>query len=147
MDSPSFPNPSTSTECTSINNGKEESIRKYNKKKTNTSAPLKLSTDPQSVAARRRRHRISNRFKILQSLVPGGSKMDTVSMLEEAIQYVKFLKEQISWLHQQAMVSESVIPIHHHQEFDLPNDYTEDQVQAVNEDYWFQCGENVAFNS
>ncbi|XP_060202465.1 transcription factor bHLH140 [Lycium barbarum] len=60
---------------------------------------VKLSTDPQSVAARERRHRISDRFKILQSLVPGGSKMDTVTMLEEAIHYVKFLKTQI-WLHQ-----------------------------------------------
>lgn len=64
---------------------------------------VKLSTDPQSVAARQRRHRISDRFRILKSLVPGGSKLDTVSMLEEAIHYVKFLKAQIL-LHQAALM-------------------------------------------
>ncbi|RAL47189.1 unnamed protein product [Cuscuta campestris] len=66
-------------------------------------AATKLSTDRQSVAARERRHRISDRFKILQSLVPGGTKMDTVSMLEGAIHYVNFLKAQI-WLHE-AMIN------------------------------------------
>jgi hypothetical protein len=55
------------------------------------------------VAARERRHRISDRFRVLRSLVPGGSKMDTVSMLEQAIHYVKFLKAQIS-LHQAALM-------------------------------------------
>ncbi|CAI9097279.1 OLC1v1033667C1 [Oldenlandia corymbosa var. corymbosa] len=69
---------------------------------------VKLSTDAQSVAARERRHRISERFKILQSLVPGGSKMDTVSMLEEAIHYVKFLKTQI-WLHQTMIMSTNIV--------------------------------------
>ncbi|XP_072953477.1 transcription factor HEC2-like [Typha angustifolia] len=49
---------------------------------------VKISKDPQSVAARMRRERISERIRILQRLVPGGTKMDTASMLEEAIQSI-----------------------------------------------------------
>ncbi|PPR89681.1 hypothetical protein GOBAR_AA31003 [Gossypium barbadense] len=48
---------------------------------------VRISDDPQSVAARHRRERISEKIRILKRLVPGGTKMDTASMLDEAIRY------------------------------------------------------------
>ncbi|XP_042502414.1 putative transcription factor bHLH086 [Macadamia integrifolia] len=60
-----------------------------------SSAPSK---DPQSIAAKNRRERISERLKILQDLVPNGAKVDLVTMLEKSISYVKFLQLQVKVL-------------------------------------------------
>ncbi|KAL0392112.1 UNVERIFIED_CONTAM: Transcription factor [Sesamum radiatum] len=56
------------------------------------------ATDPQSLYARRRRERINERLRILQNLVPNGTKVDISTMLEEAVHYVKFLQLQIKLL-------------------------------------------------
>ncbi|OIS96134.1 transcription factor bhlh84 [Nicotiana attenuata] len=63
-----------------------------------TRASRGTATDPQSLYARKRREKINERLKILQNLVPNGTKVDISTMLEEAVQYVKFLQIQIKLL-------------------------------------------------
>ncbi|XP_051196219.1 uncharacterized protein [Lolium perenne] len=54
--------------------------------------------DPQSLTAKNRREKISERLRTLQQLVPNGTKVDMVIMLEKAISYVKFLQMQVKVL-------------------------------------------------
>ncbi|PWA72698.1 hypothetical protein CTI12_AA267990 [Artemisia annua] len=63
-----------------------------------TRAGRGAATDPQSLYARKRRERINERLKVLQNLVPNGTKVDISTMLEEAVTYVKFLQLQIKLL-------------------------------------------------
>nr|GMC54330.1 transcription factor bHLH85-like [Ipomoea batatas] len=64
----------------------EQTIRNGNPKKR-----IRVSRD-------RRREKINERLRILQSLVPNGTKVDISTMLEEAVHYVKFLQLQIKLL-------------------------------------------------
>ncbi|MCO5613254.1 hypothetical protein L7F22_067530 [Adiantum nelumboides] len=78
-----------------------------------------ISKDPQSVAARQRRRRISEKIRVLQRLVPGGTKLDTAAMLEEVAQYVKFLKAEVEkveamedWMSLKAAAGPNLIDMH-----------------------------------
>lgn len=56
------------------------------------------ATDPHSIAERLRRERIAERMKALQELVPNANRTDKASMLDEIIDYVKFLQIQVKVL-------------------------------------------------
>ncbi|CAN1167193.1 Transcription factor bHLH52 [Linum perenne] len=52
----------------------------------------------QSIAARKRRRKISEKTQELGKLIPGGNKMNTADMFQAAGKYVKFLQAQLAVL-------------------------------------------------
>ncbi|KAE8811026.1 Transcription factor bHLH85 [Hordeum vulgare] len=52
---------------------------------------------PQNLYAKRRREKINDKLRVLQKLVPNGTKVDLSTMLEEAVLYVKFLQLRIKF--------------------------------------------------
>ncbi|MED6169303.1 hypothetical protein PIB30_020284 [Stylosanthes scabra] len=85
--------------CHELNGGESSSLNlKYSTGNGKSRSSRGSATDPQSIYARKRRARINERLRILQNLVPNGTKVDISTMLEEAVQYVKFLQLQIKLL-------------------------------------------------
>ncbi|OIT27078.1 PREDICTED: transcription factor bHLH84-like [Nicotiana attenuata] len=76
----------------------DESFNASHELTRKTRASRGSATDPQSLYARKRRERINEKLKTLQSLIPNGTKVDISTMLEEAVLYVKFLQLQIKLL-------------------------------------------------
>ncbi|KAL6502882.1 Transcription factor une12 [Orobanche hederae] len=56
------------------------------------------ATDPHSIAERLRRERIAERVRALQELVPSVNKTDRAAMVDEIVDYVKFLRLQVKVL-------------------------------------------------
>ncbi|XP_047328904.1 transcription factor bHLH7-like [Impatiens glandulifera] len=56
------------------------------------------ATDPHSIAERLRRERIAERIRALQELVPTINKTDRAVMMDEILDYVKFLQLQVKVL-------------------------------------------------
>ncbi|GJN30633.1 hypothetical protein PR202_gb18955 [Eleusine coracana subsp. coracana] len=84
------------TVCSNVSSASKKSSSSSGRAKAR--AERGAATDPQSLYARKRRERINERLKVLQNLVPNGTKVDISTMLEEAVQYVKFLQLQIKLL-------------------------------------------------
>ncbi|OIW08095.1 hypothetical protein TanjilG_06638 [Lupinus angustifolius] len=58
----------------------------------------KRTISAQSIAARERRRKITNKTQELGKLVPGGSRMNTAEMLNAAGKYVHYLQTQVQML-------------------------------------------------
>ncbi|XP_074586187.1 transcription factor SPATULA-like [Curcuma longa] len=63
-----------------------------------SSSKRNRAAEVHNLSEKRRRSRINAKMKALQSLIPNSSKTDKVSMLDEAIEYLKQLQLQVQML-------------------------------------------------
>ncbi|KAK3217747.1 hypothetical protein Dsin_011717 [Dipteronia sinensis] len=63
-----------------------------------------VSLSVQSIAARERRRKITEKTQELTKLIPGGQRMNTAEMLQAASKYVKFLQAQAHLLQFMALI-------------------------------------------
>ncbi|XP_030479956.2 transcription factor bHLH144 [Cannabis sativa] len=68
-----------------------------NKKNRTSSSSVQKSSDSGSSSSNseRKRHRMKKMVKALRGIVPGGNDMTTVTVLDEAVQYLKSLKVEV----------------------------------------------------
>ncbi|POO03286.1 Basic helix-loop-helix transcription factor [Trema orientale] len=66
--------------------------------KKTTASSTTVAVSPQSIAARERRRKITEKTQELGKLIPGGTKMSTAEMFQAASKYVKFLQAQVAVL-------------------------------------------------
>ncbi|KAJ3684396.1 hypothetical protein LUZ61_013560 [Rhynchospora tenuis] len=84
--------------------------RSYEAKSNDTEVPqFGLHKKDHVIAERMRREKLTQRFIALSSLLPGLSRMDKASVLEDAIKYVKQLQVRVQTLEAQT-VTKSVQP-------------------------------------
>nr|XP_028959367.1 transcription factor bHLH117-like [Malus domestica] len=88
-----LPEDLTNSAGANINHGHESITNVANKKKVGEKC-----VSAQSIAARERRRKITEKTQALGKLVPGGSKMNTAEMLTAAYNYVKYLQAQVGIL-------------------------------------------------
>lgn len=68
------------------------------KPESSVKKPNGTSLSVQSIAARERRRRITEKTQELGKLIPGGHRMNTAEMFQAASKYVKFLQAQVKVL-------------------------------------------------
>nr|AHK05707.1 bHLH transcription factor SPT [Brassica oleracea var. capitata] len=66
--------------------------------KSRTSSKRCRAAEVHNLSEKRRRSRINEKMKALQSLIPNSNKTDKASMLDEAIEYLKQLQLQVQML-------------------------------------------------
>lgn len=75
-----------------------ESYKKKGNNNNNDDESQRMTISAQSMAARERRRKITEKTQELGKLVPGGPKMNTAEMLHAAAKYVKYLRAQVGML-------------------------------------------------
>ncbi|CAA7404278.1 unnamed protein product [Spirodela intermedia] len=96
----------------SVSVGSDSSYESVKGERSNSGRRSPSRSKDHSIAERRRREKLSQRFIALSAMVPGLKKMDKASVLGDAVSYVKKLQERVKTLEDQAVMKtvESAVP-------------------------------------